>query len=156
MIENDPRGFGKRTERYEPEPEVHHQHQQPEQEHNAQVEEVQQQVERLGISDNNTAERHSVRASAPEPEPVPAPPRLAEDAGGIRVSVTTTTTVSEANDPTTNATNNPYSNMGLAYNVYLNSGKIYGCRNCKTHLANHEDIISRVSRLPRRPFFPLP
>ena len=34
--------------------------------------------------------------------------------------------------------------MGLAYNVYLNSNKIYGCKNCKTHLANHDDIISRV------------
>jgi hypothetical protein len=35
--------------------------------------------------------------------------------------------------------------MGLAYNVYLNSNKIYGCKNCKAHLSNHEDIISRVS-----------
>lgn len=34
--------------------------------------------------------------------------------------------------------------MGLAYNTYLNSNKIYGCKSCKTHLANHEDIISRV------------
>lgn len=34
--------------------------------------------------------------------------------------------------------------MGLAYNVYLNSHKIYGCKSCKTHLSNHEDIISRV------------
>lgn len=34
--------------------------------------------------------------------------------------------------------------MGLAYNIYLNSNKIYGCKSCKTHLANHEDIISRV------------
>lgn len=34
--------------------------------------------------------------------------------------------------------------MGLAYNVYLSSNKIYGCKNCKTHLSNHEDIISRV------------
>lgn len=39
--------------------------------------------------------------------------------------------------------------MGLAYNTYLTSNKIYGCKGCKTHLANHEDIISRVS-LPRR------
>ena len=37
--------------------------------------------------------------------------------------------------------------MGLAYNVYLNSHKIYGCKNCKAHLSNHEDIISRVRRL---------
>jgi len=36
--------------------------------------------------------------------------------------------------------------MGLAYNVYLNSNKIYGCKNCKAHLANHEDIISRNFR----------
>lgn len=34
--------------------------------------------------------------------------------------------------------------MGLAYNVYLNSNKIYGCKNCKTHLADHDAIISRV------------
>jgi hypothetical protein len=37
--------------------------------------------------------------------------------------------------------------MGLSYNVYLNSSKIYGCKNCKTHLSNHDDIISRV-KLP--------
>lgn len=37
-------------------------------------------------------------------------------------------------------------NMGLSYNVYLNSAKIYGCKNCKTHLSNHDDIISRVSQ----------
>ncbi|KAF2422845.1 yippee [Tothia fuscella] len=36
--------------------------------------------------------------------------------------------------------------MGLAYNVYLNSSKIYGCKTCKTHLANHDDIISRNFR----------
>ncbi|KAI6091960.1 yippee [Hypoxylon rubiginosum] len=36
--------------------------------------------------------------------------------------------------------------MGLAYNTYLNSNKIYGCKNCKTHLANHEEIISRNFR----------
>lgn len=36
--------------------------------------------------------------------------------------------------------------MGLAYNTYLNSNKIYGCTNCKAHLANHEDIISRNFR----------
>ena len=34
--------------------------------------------------------------------------------------------------------------MGLAYNVYLNAKKIYGCKNCKTHLADHDEIISRV------------
>ncbi|KAI1403996.1 yippee [Hypoxylon fuscum] len=36
--------------------------------------------------------------------------------------------------------------MGLAYNTYLNSNKIYGCKNCKTHLANHDEIISRNFR----------
>lgn len=36
--------------------------------------------------------------------------------------------------------------MGLAYNTYLNSNRIYGCKNCKAHLANHEDIISRNFR----------
>ncbi|KAM0436229.1 hypothetical protein ACHAPT_003121 [Fusarium lateritium] len=38
--------------------------------------------------------------------------------------------------------------MGLAYNTYLNSAKIYGCKTCKAHLANHEDIISRVCIRP--------
>ncbi|KAF1816680.1 yippee-like protein [Eremomyces bilateralis CBS 781.70] len=36
--------------------------------------------------------------------------------------------------------------MGLAYNVYLSSTKIYGCKVCKTHLSNHDDIISRNFR----------
>jgi len=36
--------------------------------------------------------------------------------------------------------------MGLAYNVYLNSAKIFGCNNCKTHLADFDDIISRNFR----------
>ncbi|KHO00876.1 Yippee-like protein [Metarhizium album ARSEF 1941] len=36
--------------------------------------------------------------------------------------------------------------MGLSYNTYLNADKIYGCKTCKTHLANHEDIISRNFR----------
>jgi hypothetical protein len=35
--------------------------------------------------------------------------------------------------------------MGLAYNVYLTSNKIFGCKKCKTHLADYNDIISRVS-----------
>jgi hypothetical protein len=35
--------------------------------------------------------------------------------------------------------------MGLTYNVYLSSSKVYGCKNCKTHLSNHDDILSRVS-----------
>lgn len=34
--------------------------------------------------------------------------------------------------------------MGLSYNIYLNSSRIYGCKNCKTHLSNHDDILSRV------------
>ena len=38
--------------------------------------------------------------------------------------------------------------MGLSYNVYLSSSRIYVCRNCKTHLSNQEDIISRVCRPP--------
>ncbi|MDI1486827.1 MAG: protein yippee-like moh1 [Ramalina farinacea] len=36
--------------------------------------------------------------------------------------------------------------MGLQYNTYLNSDKIVGCKNCKTHLASHESIISRNFR----------
>ncbi|KAI1310990.1 yippee-like protein [Xylaria venustula] len=36
--------------------------------------------------------------------------------------------------------------MGLMYNTYLNGLKIYGCKHCKTHLSNHEDIISRNFR----------
>lgn len=34
--------------------------------------------------------------------------------------------------------------MGLAYNIYLNSSKIFGCKACKTHLADYNDIVSRV------------
>lgn len=37
--------------------------------------------------------------------------------------------------------------MGLAYNVYLTSNKIFGCKQCKTHLADYDDIISRVSAI---------
>lgn len=37
-------------------------------------------------------------------------------------------------------------NMGLTYNIYLNSSRIYGCKNCKTHLSNHDDILSRNFR----------
>ncbi|EWC45301.1 yippee-like protein [Drechslerella stenobrocha 248] len=36
--------------------------------------------------------------------------------------------------------------MGLIYNEYINAVKIYGCRTCKAHLGNHEDIISRNFR----------
>jgi hypothetical protein len=34
--------------------------------------------------------------------------------------------------------------MGLSYNVYLTANKIFGCKGCKTHLADYNDIISRV------------
>jgi hypothetical protein len=50
----------------------------------------------------------------------------------------------------TQRTSCSFFNMGLSYNVYLNSSKIYGCKNCKTHLSNHDDIISRVSQLAPR------
>ncbi|KAJ5103815.1 hypothetical protein N7532_004344 [Penicillium argentinense] len=36
--------------------------------------------------------------------------------------------------------------MGIAYNVYLTSNKIFGCKTCKTHLADYDDIISRHFR----------
>ncbi|KAK4195584.1 Yippee/Mis18 [Triangularia verruculosa] len=36
--------------------------------------------------------------------------------------------------------------MGLTYNTYLNSEAIHGCKNCKAHLANGHDIISRNFR----------
>lgn len=35
--------------------------------------------------------------------------------------------------------------MGLAYNTYITSNKIFGCKHCKTHLADYYDIVSRVS-----------
>lgn len=51
--------------------------------------------------------------------------------------------------------------MGLSYNVYLNSDKIFGCKSCKTHLASHDAIISRVClrplpsrHLPKTPLLP--
>lgn len=43
--------------------------------------------------------------------------------------------------------------MGLSYNIYLNSSRIYGCKNCKTHLSNHDDILSRVSLQPSSTLF---
>ena len=43
--------------------------------------------------------------------------------------------------------------MGLVYNTYLNSDKIFGCKNCKTHLASHDAIISRVRLLAHMDFF---
>ncbi|KAJ5773480.1 Alcohol dehydrogenase superfamily zinc-type [Penicillium paradoxum] len=36
--------------------------------------------------------------------------------------------------------------MGLSYNVYLTANKIFGCKGCKTHLADYNDIISRNFR----------
>ncbi|ESA43231.1 hypothetical protein GE21DRAFT_4293 [Neurospora crassa] len=153
MIESEPRGFGRRAERVVPELQVHHQHQPQPQEQNAQAQaQDQQQVRQLDIGSDNSGESNSV---APAREP--APTTAEEDARVIRVSETTTNTVSETASGATPAssdnrnntnitTTNPNNNMGLAYNVYLNSGKIYGCRNCKTHLANHEDIISRNFR----------
>lgn len=38
--------------------------------------------------------------------------------------------------------------MGLTYNVYLTANKIFGCKECKTHLADYNDIISRVGDPP--------
>jgi hypothetical protein len=37
--------------------------------------------------------------------------------------------------------------MGLKYNEYINADRVFGCDNCKTHLAAHDSIISRVSCL---------
>ena len=34
--------------------------------------------------------------------------------------------------------------MGLKYNTYLESSKVYGCKRCKTHLTSLESLISRV------------
>lgn len=45
--------------------------------------------------------------------------------------------------------------MGLTYNVYLDAKRIYGCKNCKTHLADHDEIISRVSsHVPASDLYP--
>lgn len=41
--------------------------------------------------------------------------------------------------------------MGLVYNDYLSSDKIYGCKNCKTHLSKHENLVSRVHPLLSSP-----
>lgn len=38
--------------------------------------------------------------------------------------------------------------MGLRYNTYLKGAKIYGCGDCKAHLSDHNDILSRVSTAP--------
>lgn len=34
--------------------------------------------------------------------------------------------------------------MGMSYRRYLNGARIYGCSNCKTHLAAIHTMISRV------------
>ncbi|KAI9855720.1 MAG: hypothetical protein M1824_005879 [Vezdaea acicularis] len=36
--------------------------------------------------------------------------------------------------------------MGLIFNTYLTARRVYGCKNCKTHLSNHDEIISRNFR----------
>jgi len=36
--------------------------------------------------------------------------------------------------------------MGLRYNTYIDDARVYGCRNCKTHLSKHDDILSRNFR----------
>jgi len=36
--------------------------------------------------------------------------------------------------------------MGLSYNTYLSGNKIYGCKNCKTHLSVGDEIMSRAFR----------
>jgi len=48
--------------------------------------------------------------------------------------------------PSTGASDHLSITMGLTYNIYLNSSRIYGCKNCKTHLSNHDDILSRNFR----------
>lgn len=87
----------------------------------------------------------------PPPPPLPPPPpniTLLFDCGTLKRGSPTT---AEADLAT----------MGLAYNTYLNSNRVYGCKGCKTHLANHDDIISRVrchttTKLAHfsNPFFP--
>lgn len=39
--------------------------------------------------------------------------------------------------------------MGMSYRRYLSGARIYGCSECKTHLATIHSMISRVSS-PRR------
>ncbi|KAI9664138.1 MAG: hypothetical protein M1829_006005 [Trizodia sp. TS-e1964] len=36
--------------------------------------------------------------------------------------------------------------MGLVYNDYLSCSKIYACKACKTHLSDHDSILSRTFR----------
>lgn len=44
--------------------------------------------------------------------------------------------------------------MGLKYNTYLDGNKIYGCHKCHAHLADHEEILSRVGPVCLRPVNP--
>ncbi|ODV89546.1 hypothetical protein CANCADRAFT_32767 [Tortispora caseinolytica NRRL Y-17796] len=36
--------------------------------------------------------------------------------------------------------------MGLRYIVYLSSDRIYTCKQCRTHLTNHNDLVSKQFR----------
>ena len=35
-------------------------------------------------------------------------------------------------------------NMGKMFKIYLCGDKIYGCSTCRTHLAKHDQIVSKV------------
>jgi hypothetical protein len=35
--------------------------------------------------------------------------------------------------------------MGLKYRTYLEGRKVYGCQNCRSHLANSDGLISKVN-----------
>jgi hypothetical protein len=37
--------------------------------------------------------------------------------------------------------------MGLKYRTYLEGRKVYGCQNCRSHLANSDGLISKVNVL---------
>lgn len=37
--------------------------------------------------------------------------------------------------------------MGLKYRTYLEGRKVYGCQNCRSHLANSDGLISKVNNL---------
>jgi len=36
--------------------------------------------------------------------------------------------------------------MGLKYNIYLNSNRVYGCKKCRIHLSTYEEIVSKNFR----------
>ncbi len=38
--------------------------------------------------------------------------------------------------------------MGRPFKVYLSGPRIYSCSTCRAHAADHDDIISKVSRAP--------